>query len=68
MTTLPDEIKNSVDGSIFKNTIERKKGLISIIPLIGDIAMGISALSSSKGTTVSVVLASKQTNETERHK
>ena len=65
--TLPDEIKNSVDGSIFKNTIERNGGLIPIIPLIGAIAMGISALASAAGTTASVVLANKQANETERH-
>ena len=67
MKTLPNEIKNSVDGSIFKNTIERIGGLIPIIPMIGAIAMGISALASAAGTTASVVLANKQANETKRH-
>ena len=38
---LPNEIKDSIDGSTFTNTIERNGILISIIPLISTIVMGI---------------------------
>ena len=59
---LPNEIKDSIDGSTFTNTIERNGILISIIPLISTIVIGISTLP-SQGTIVSGVLPNKQTNE-----
>ena len=44
---LPNEIRDSDDGSIFTNTIIRNNEILPIIPLIGSIAMGISALPST---------------------
>ena len=41
------EIQDSDDGSIFTNTIIRNDEVLPIIPLIGPIAMGISALPST---------------------
>ena len=64
---LPDEIKNAPDNSTFTDTIVRNGGILPLLPLIGAIEAGITALASAGGATASVVLANKQANETERH-
>ena len=51
---LPDEIRDSDDGSIFTNTIIRNDEILPIIPLIGSIAMGISALPSTDSTATNI--------------
>ena len=63
VNALLDEIKHSVDGSTFKNTIVRNGGLILIVPLIGAIAVRISALASTADTTAPVILANQQANK-----
>ena len=64
---LPDEIKNSFDGSTFTNTIERNGGIIPIIPLIAAIAAGVSALASAWSATASAIISAKNSAEDERH-
>ena len=59
---LPCKVQQTVDNTTFKNTIERNGGIIPLIPLIGAIVAGISALTSVAGTIASVVLANKQAN------
>ena len=51
---LPDEILDSDDGSIFTNTIIRNDEIIPIIPLIGPIVMGISALPSTDSIAANI--------------
>ena len=51
---LPNKIKDSDDGSTFTNTIIRNNEILSIIPLIGAIAMGISALPSTDSTAINI--------------
>ena len=51
---LPDEIRDSDDVSIFTNTIIRSDEILPIIPLIGLIAIGISALPSTDSTTANI--------------
>ena len=64
---LPKEIRESEDGSIFTNTIERNGGIIPLIHLIGDIAAGISALASAGGATASAIISAMNSAEEERH-
>ena len=64
---LPKEIRESEDGSIFTNTIERNGGIIPLIPLIGAIAAGISALASAGWATASAIISAKNSAEEERH-
>ena len=64
---LPNEIRESENGSTIKNTIIRDGKALSLLALIPLVIAGISALTSVAGTTASVVLANKQANETERH-
>ena len=64
---LPDEIKNSVDGSTFTNTIERNGGIIPIIPLIMAVAAGVSALASAGSATASAIISAKNSAEDEKH-
>ena len=64
---LPDEIKNSVDGSTFTNTIERNGGIIPIIPLIMAVTAGISALAAAGGSTASAIISAKNSAEDEKH-
>ena len=64
---LPDEIKNSVDGSIVTNTIERNGGILPIIPLIMAVTAGISALASAGGATASAIINAKNSAEEERN-
>ena len=64
---LPDEIRNSVDGSTFTNTIERNGGILPIIPLIMAVTAGISALASAGGATASAIISAKNSAEDERH-
>ena len=64
---LPDEIKHSVDGSTFTNTIERNGGILPIIPLIMAVTAGISALAAAGGTTASAIISAKNFAEDERH-
>ena len=51
---LPNEIRDSDDGSTFTNTIVRNNKMLPIIPLIGSIAMGISALPSTDLTAANI--------------
>ena len=64
---LPNEIQQAADNTTFINTIERNGGLLPIIPLIGAIAMGISALASAGGATASAIISAKNFAEQERH-
>ena len=64
---LPDEIKNSVDGSTFTNTIERNGGIIPIISLIMAVTAGISALASAGSATASAIISAKNSAEDEKH-
>ena len=64
---LPDEIKNSEDGSTFTNTIERNGKILPIIPLIMAVTAGISALASAGGATASAIISTKNSAEDERH-
>ena len=61
---LPVEIKQAGNNTTFNNTIERNGGIIPLIPLIGAIAMGISALG---GATASAIISAKNSAEDERH-
>ena len=51
---LPDEIRDSEDGSTFTNTIVRNDKIPPIIPLFGAIAIGISTLSSTNSITANI--------------
>ena len=51
---LPYEIRDSDDGSTFTNTIVCNDEILPIIPLIGSIAMGISALPSTDSTAANI--------------
>ena len=64
---LPNEIQQATDNTTFTNTIERNGGLLPIIPLIGAIAAGISALASAGGATASAIISAKNSTEQERH-
>ena len=64
---LPDEIKNSPENSTFNNDIIRDGKALPLLALIPLVIAGISALTSVAGTTASVVLDNKQSNEAERH-
>ena len=64
---LPDEIRNAPDNTTFTDTIERNGGIILLLPLIGAIAAGITALASAGGATASSVISAKNSVEQERH-
>ena len=64
---LPNEIQQTTNNTTFTNTIERNGGLLPIIPLIGAIAAGVSALASVGGTTASAIISAKNSAEQERH-
>ena len=64
---LPNEIQQATYTTTFTNTIERNGGLLPIIPLIGAIAAGISALASAGGATASDIISAKYSAEQERH-
>ena len=64
---LPNEIQQATNNTTFTNTIERNGGLLPIIPLIGAIAAGISALASAGGATASAIISAKNSAEQERH-
>ena len=44
---LPNEIQQAADNTTFNNTVELNGGIILLIPLIGAIAAGFSALASA---------------------
>ena len=56
---LSKEIQQATNNTTFTNTIERNGGLLPIIPLIGAIAMDISALASAGGTAASAIIIAK---------
>ena len=72
ISLLPDEIKNSDVGSKFVDdgkavssgaeNYTRDGGIIPIIPLIGAILAGVTALSSVAGTVASNVIQAKRNN------
>ena len=64
---LPNEIRESENGSTFKNTIIRDGKALPLLALILLVIAKSSALTSAAGTTASVFLANKQANEDERH-
>ena len=64
---LPEEIIKMQIGSRITNNIERNGGILPIIPLIGAIAAGISALTGAAGVTANAVLKSKENAEQARH-
>ena len=64
---LPDEIRNAPNNTTFTNTIERNGGIIPLLPLIGAIAAGITALASAGRATASAVISAKNSTEQERH-
>jgi hypothetical protein len=64
---LPDEIKNIEVGKEVVNTIQKDGGIIPILPLIGVIAAGITALSTAGGATATAVINAKKAAEEERH-
>ena len=51
---LPNEVRDSDDGSTFTNTIVRNDEILPIIPLIDSIAMGISTLPSADSITANI--------------
>ena len=71
MQLLPEEIKNASDNSVFANTIEKNGKALPIIPLIGAIAAGITALSGVAGNVASNIIQAKKNDkeaaEIERH-
>ena len=64
---LPNKIQQVADNTTFNNTIERNGGFITLIPLIGAIAAGISALASAGKATASAIISAKNAAEQERH-
>ena len=64
---LPDEIKNAPDNTTFTDTIVRNGGILPLLPLIGAIAAGITALASAGGATASAVISAKNSAQQERH-
>ena len=56
---LPDEIRNTPDNTTFTDTIEQNDGIIPLLPLIGVIAAGITALAFVGGATASAVISAK---------
>ena len=54
MKALPNEVRDSDDGSTFTNTIVRNDEILPIIPLIDSIAMGISTLPSADSITANI--------------
>ena len=60
---LPNEIQQAADNTTFTNTIERNGGLLPIIPLIGAIAAGISALASAGGVAAYAIISAKNSAE-----
>jgi hypothetical protein len=65
--SLPPEILNMQVGTTFTNNIEKEGGIFPIIPLIGAIAAGISALTGVAGVTASSILKAKENSEQARH-
>ena len=64
---LQNEIKISVEGSTFTNTIERNGGILPIIPLIAAVAAGISVIASAGGATANAIISAKNSAEEKRH-
>jgi ribosomal protein L44E len=64
---LPKEIQDMPENTEIVNNIEKDGGLFPLIPLIGAIAAGISALAGVGGVTANAILKSKENNEQERH-
>ena len=63
---LLDEIRNAPDKITFRDTIERNGVIIPLVPLIGAIAAGITALASAGGATATVVISAKNSAKQER--
>jgi hypothetical protein len=64
---LPKEVLDMQVGSSITNNIVREGAILPIIPLIGLIASGISALVGTAGTVASTVLNAKRNEEEARH-
>ena len=64
---LPDEIRHAPDNTTFTDTIERNGGKIPILPLIGAIAGGLTALAAVGGTTASAIIGANSLAEDVRH-
>ena len=64
---LPVEVQQAAVNTAFNDTIELNGGIIPLIPLIGAIAAGISALASAGGATASAIMNAKNSDEDEKH-
>jgi hypothetical protein len=64
---LPNEILSIPINNEVKDNIEKDGGTLPIIPLIGAIAAGISALTGAAGVTASTILKAKENAEQSRH-
>ena len=64
---LPDEVINMPENSEVVNNINRDGGILPILPLLGAIFAGVSALTGVGGTVASAVINSKKANEEKRH-
>ena len=63
LNLLPDVIKNAPDNKTFTDTIVRNGGILPLLPLIREIAAGITALASAGGATASAVISAKNSAE-----
>lgn len=64
---LPPEALAAPAGTTFDNALERDGGVLPLLPLLGAIAAGVSALAGVGSTTANVVLNAKKHAEEERH-
>ena len=64
---LPDEINNAPDNTTFTDNIVKNSWILPLLPLIGAIAAGITALASVGGATAIAVISAKSFGEQEIH-
>ncbi len=64
---LPNEIRNAPTGTVFNNSVENNGEALPLLPLIGAIAAGITALSAAAGTTANTIIQAKKAEEEKRH-
>jgi hypothetical protein len=64
---LPDDIRNIEIGKEVTNNIVKEGKLLPLIPLLGAIFAGVSALTGIGGLTASTVISAKKAAEDKRH-